>query len=72
MIQNTLMKAKASCYELDFCTPKFIAEAKDKVEQVYLLAKDINSIITGNSSKALKEIAINSLTAKIMALTQGL
>ena len=73
MIQLNLMKAKASCDELDRCTPKFIAEAMDKVEKVYKLSKRIDSIMNDRSTSAdYKRSRVVELNSEIIALTQGL
>ena len=72
MIQNTLMKAQGSCYEEDRMTPKLIAEAAAKVEKVYQLTRDISLTMLSNKSADEKHFDVLELTAKIMALTQGL
>jgi hypothetical protein len=72
MIQLNLMKAKASCYEEDRCTPKFIAEATAKVEQVYQLTHEIKFTMLSHKSEDEKHFDVLELTAKIMALTQGI
>ena len=73
MIQLNLMKAKASCDELDRLTPKFIDEAKDKVEKVYKLSKQISSVMNDSDiNYKMKEYFINDYNSQIMALTQGI
>ena len=72
MIQLNLMKAQGSCYEEDRMTPKLIAEAAAKVETVYQLTRDISLTMLSNKSADEKHFDVLELTAKIMALTQGL
>ena len=72
MIQLNLMKAKASCDELDRLTPKFIDEAMDKVEKVYQLTIQIRKVSLSRKSATEKQFDIMDLTSQIMALTQSL
>ena len=72
MIQLNLMKAEGCSGVNDILIHRELAVAADKVEQVYQLTRDISLTMLSNKSADEKHFDVLKLTAKIMALTQGL